>query len=1253
MPVRVSSFGQISLADIVFESGGVGLEGAFDLYWEKADGTSGTLEFDNSGTGMQGGGILGGLSSLQRTVRLIEQLNLQLIDLTTGGFVATPDLSHIDLSDPGFGIRLTARDPDIVYLKVTPQSGNDFGFLDGQFEDQRAVGLGFTSGQSGTGSILADADAPLNGKINQDVLFTLTVDGTEVEVMLHASTLKERVDSPDGLTTLTGLDALAAQLNDVLEMALMEAGLDGDAVVAAVNGDQLQFNASETQQLKVEWDRMEISYLSIDFSIDLEEGDTEGRLTIPELYGSLFDHLGLSVLAEAEANLHVNTNANTITDFVEDILGFDGLGLPEIDFDFTAGYSASIPTFCGIPYPKTKIHNFRFANIQIDVGELLSTLLSPILEGVQQVLGPVFDILGPAAHSTQGFLNAPVPVLSDISSFLGISDDFSLLDFTGNKQTFNMFFDSVVAMIDLIDAFNDIDFDNGPIIVNLGCWELDMYKKSPTYFPTFGFPIPCEVVDIFSELDAGGFPEIPDLLELLGVTADGHASFENSPGGFKLDLLNPDNIFKLILGETFDIFSYQMAGLHMDLELDLGFDFDVLNFGVGGGLNLDTQFTLVYDSTGLDRIQKTRDQGLDPDYSDLLDGFYLRTIKGPEFKLGANFYGKGGIDITTPAFCIGPLCTPEFTIFAVQAEVYGDFAIGLDLRDPNEDGALRLDEIMDLTHDFRDPQNLFFLFDIVGSAHFVFDISGTLLGCTLSTSHLPVNFTHIGGSFSAQDFFCDTFGIDSPFDPILGEVVDSTGVLRINAGEFGYARIHEDTDDSDGVSGWTVSSSGNDIIISDGKGNDTTIDSAGVDSIVFRGSNENDSIDFSGLALDIPVDARGGIGNDTIKGGAGNDLILGETGHDLLYGGPGDDALYGGQGEDHLYGNDGRDLLTGGRDNDVLEGGADADTYVYGATRDELYGWGEDSVIENVQITGVVDNGSGLVRVTAPGHGLKDDDIITLSGVGGVDGAEGVFQVTRVDDSKFDLKGSSFSGTYETETGAFFKEAHILDITGVQDEYAYVLGTGTIAKPVGGSQDVENLGTESGLIRVTAFLHGLSTGDSVTVSGVVGLNGEANGTFNVIKVSDNRFDLEGSQVPGPGRIRITSADHGLLTGDIVSITGIGGVSNANGTQTITKIDDDTIQLDGSKFIGAYERLNGAGFIIVDSKRTFSQIEDDEASTLKVLTDTLDFTALGSSKPLLINLDTSGTLVTIGTERSGCEYCYREQQPGRDYSRQQG
>ncbi len=95
------------------------------------------------------------------------------------------------------------------------------------------------------------------------------------------------------------------------------------------------------------------------------------------------------------------------------------------------------------------------------------------------------------------------------------------------------------------------------------------------------------------------------------------------------------------------------------------------------------------------------------------------------------------------------------------------------------------------------------------------------------------------------------------------------------------------------------------------------------------------------------------------------------------------------------------------------------------------YQWGRcgnyaTSVYGTVRITGVADNGSGAIRVTSAvnvspatptasqrnnaGHGLTTGDWVNVNAVAGATQANGIWQVTVIDATNFDLVGSSSAG---------------------------------------------------------------------------------------------------------------------------------------------------------------------------------------------------------------------------------------------------
>jgi lysophospholipase L1-like esterase len=92
----------------------------------------------------------------------------------------------------------------------------------------------------------------------------------------------------------------------------------------------------------------------------------------------------------------------------------------------------------------------------------------------------------------------------------------------------------------------------------------------------------------------------------------------------------------------------------------------------------------------------------------------------------------------------------------------------------------------------------------------------------------------------------------------------------------------------------------------------------------------NGGDDYMTAAVEMPVDAWGGPGDDYLAGGSGADVLDGQGGDDVLFGGPGDDRLFGGYGDDRLYGSWGRDVLDGRPGTDYLRGGPDVDALYAG-----------------------------------------------------------------------------------------------------------------------------------------------------------------------------------------------------------------------------------------------------------------------------------------------------------------------------------
>jgi hypothetical protein len=121
-------------------------------------------------------------------------------------------------------------------------------------------------------------------------------------------------------------------------------------------------------------------------------------------------------------------------------------------------------------------------------------------------------------------------------------------------------------------------------------------------------------------------------------------------------------------------------------------------------------------------------------------------------------------------------------------------------------------------------------------------------------------------------------------------------------------------------------------------------------------------------------------------------------------------------------------------------------------------------------------------------------------------------------------------------------------------------------------------------VVITTAAHGLVTGQTVTVAGVLGNLG-ANGTFPIIVLSPTTFSLTGSAgtgayTPATGTVTLpvvitTAVKHGLVTGQTVIVQGVLGNLGANSTFAVIVLTPTTFSI-GPVGTGAY---TSGGFVI--------------------------------------------------------------------------
>lgn len=682
-----------------------------------------------------------------------------------------------------------------------------------------------------------------------------------------------------------------------------------------------------------------------------QDQSTFSRLTVGDIVdardaGTLSDIFVPTISAEAALRLHVMVGggAGAID------LGF---GLPTVDFDFATGASAT-RTFDSTS-PSETIFEFddrNFQNVRLDLGSLVEGILEPVADGLETVLGPILDVVGPAAGSTASFLRAPIPILEDIAHLIGI-DPPSLLDLSGNRETFDNFMRVLGDLQGFLDFLEDFD------------------PTQTIQFPDLSIDsITGNVTTIAVDLPSG-FTDPDVIRQLIEGNSSQVSEIDVTRGGFRFPILNPSSIIDLLTGQDFELIRYDLPSFELFLGRDFGVDVDIASFNVNAGATVIlAPLGFGYDTTGLTRIVEATRARSTPDYTDLIDGFFLQTADGPELTLNIGVAGNLDVAVAT-------------------ADVALSGSVFLDVIDPGgpPDNKVRLDEIMELTDGFEDPGKIIQLFNAGASIDGAFSFEA--FGVSTEDLGIPSNFS---ASIDLSDVLGyaategDLANPPAPDPPILAQVVtiDGENVLRLNAGAFATARVNGDLDDSGGAHFVVTGQNGNLSVSSPSTaGSQPQTFTANVSRIVGVGDVGNDIFDATGVT-NVSVDFSGLGGADQLFGGGADDLLDGGAGDDTVTGGGNDDLLLGGLGDDDLSGGDGRDLIEGGLGGDVIAGGAGID---------QLFGQGGRDSITGGDDADLIDGGSGddLLLFGEAGadriFGGSGDDV--LRGGGDADRLEG------------------------------------------------------------------------------------------------------------------------------------------------------------------------------------------------------------------------------------------------------------------------
>ena len=463
--------------------------------------------------------------------------------------------------------------------------------------------------------------------------------------------------------------------------------------------------------------------MSVDFNLDLAGGaGDDGSLTWTELTDSKTD-------LEELFQYTINGDAAMSFGVVTSVEG--SAAIPSLSFDL----SSLLPLFdySNIKEEeesgaKTKT-DFYFDNINLDLGTYITQMLNPIVNGIDDILNPLYPIVDALYANTQIFDTIGLTKtfdkdkdghVSPIDLAEWFADLYAIIqpgeEAENLKETIEdtiEFLDVVKGVMDLMRNLEEMA-DEGSFYVEFGSYALSDFsagdpeaetpvvpdqEKSPDDPSTEGLS-----KDTQEQADAGGNSD-PDNPE----DGESNSSFAEIMGqldelGFAIPLIDdPTNAINLLLGNEVDLFTWRMPSMGMSSEIEESFPiYSGVDGIIEGGFGVDANIGFGFDTTGLQEWMD--DEFSAEDFWKVFNGFYVNDrndagVDIPEFTLDASM-GAG----------LG------FSAVVVRADITGglEAEASLDLLDEGEiagtdDGKIYGDEI---TSRLDNPLDLF---ELIGS----------------------------------------------------------------------------------------------------------------------------------------------------------------------------------------------------------------------------------------------------------------------------------------------------------------------------------------------------------------------------------------------------------------------------------------------------------------------------------------------------------------------------------------------------------
>jgi Ca2+-binding RTX toxin-like protein len=929
-------------------------------------------------------------------------------------------------------------------------------------------------------------------------------------------------------------------------------------------------------------------------------------ISLPNLNGD--NTLSLSQLGSSLFTADYMPNATANIDLLLDADINKNPSLPSFSTDLTIKY----PLLSGMSVDDTSAQsNLTVAldNMTLKFGSLFSTILGPIMQDVDGILGPIQPILD--------FLNGDVPVVSNLSEEVGLGpvkwDQLLELaaSLAGVDFDFSAFNQAVSILDTIVDLASDVEsFGNDSTGINFGNYTFnsstDLRTSSSSSLNT------ANLLSLGSQSESDGSPVTQSQIQNQ-INSDPETNTDPSTGqsmtsgglltnlknetGLDFPILdNPLEIVQFLLGQNVNLVTWTMPTLSIDVPINIPFaeipvgPFDVTVLFTGN-VGLTFNATVGLDTSGLKQ-------------GDLLDGLWFGTTK--------------------------PLLTANFSVGAgVEAGIYivsvgFDMQLGSNLNfgfaDLNHDGEVYLDQIESACA-FQESGDVYVKADFLvtfGISIFSYTVDIPIVPAvtlfSFSSTCAPLELAHFSTGtgedagipagtliLNTGKYSGDRQSGASGGDNFVTVTQVKPGVMQVagfgTTQDYGTGQVDGNGNPEPAVTGIYADGTGD-------KSNEFHIDSSVTVPTTLIAGAGNDQI-FGGSGKNLII---GGSGNDYLQGGSAADTIEGGTDNDNIYTGTGNVLVLAGNGNDNIFGQGGADTIEAGSGNDSIYGGTGNDSISVGGGNDQIYGQGGNNtiivtgagsdLIEGGAGSNYISSGSGksviFGDVPSPAAGSGND---TIYG-GGADTIYGGTGENTIHGGSGDdlIYGGPLNDVLYADTGTdqIYGEAGNDTIYG---------GVGDSSLYGGDGDDVLYGGTGNQYLDGgdgNDFLYG-GTGDQTMVGGTGDdyfqtgqgdeqIYGGTDGNKLLVQYADADQALTNNTLTGLGTdtysqiqrisLTMTGAANDPHTFDVSGYTGVATLTSESGNDIVASTDDANFTLAD----GRLTRSDGASFGLVNITR---------------------------------------------------------------------